>query len=104
MLGEVAITDNFMPTRTTVTQPGHVASLIAQGFEQLIVASPGCVDAAMVGLLRERSIELCAEEDATFSSALLTIFGLPQDSEPEETQEAGVVREKSTGTILGCRS
>lgn len=95
VLGEVNIDDGLLSTDMDVEHPHHVACLVAQGFKQLVVSNPDNVDKAMVDLLEECSIELEGDEDITFSSALPFIFGLANDDdEPEDTQEAGTVREK----------
>jgi hypothetical protein len=88
MVGYLDITDNFLPSMPAVTQPAHVLSLVAQGFRQLVVPEREAVADGMVGLLGEAGIELWVNEDpeATFSSALPNVFGLPDSAQPSEEQ------------------
>jgi hypothetical protein len=92
MVGYLDITDDFLPSMPAVTQPAHVFSLVAQGFRQLVVPEREAVADGMVGLLGEAGVELWVNEDpevhpeATFSSSLLNVFGLPDSAQPSEEQ------------------
>jgi hypothetical protein len=97
MVGYLDFTDDYLPSVPAVTQPVHVSSLVAQGFRQLMVPEREAVADGMVGLLGEAGIELWVnvDPDATFSSALLNVFGLPHthSAEPaEDREEADMVR------------
>jgi hypothetical protein len=96
MVGHLDIADNYLPSVEAVRQPVHVSSLVAQGFRQLVAPEREAVADGMVGLLGEAGVELWVDEDprATFSSALLNVFGLPDSAEPseEQTEAANSVR------------
>jgi hypothetical protein len=99
IVGNLDFTDNFLRSLEAVAKPSHVINLVAQGFRQLVAPRRAAVVDAMVDLLGEAGIELWVDEDpcATFSSALPTVFGLPDSAEPsEDREEVGTVRTQDT--------